>query len=161
MAAEGALWTVDSSLGSSLPALDAEPKTSPEPVFDIDHSPTPSLPDPPAPAAVVPEPVFEEPEPAPPRIPIPLGPAWDVDEPLNRARVATASDAERTVLAAAKAREISPSDPELQALLEVGRPRLSQIFNGLRKAGLLSVRKQGRTRLFKLSRAASLELEMT
>jgi hypothetical protein len=162
MAAEGALWTVDSSLGSSLPALDAEPKTSPEPVFDIDHSPAPSSPVPPAPsAAVVPEPVFEEPEPAPPRIPIPLGPSWDVDEPLNRARVATASDAERTVLAAAKAREISPSDPELQALLEVGRPRLSQIFNGLRKAGLLSVRKQGRTRLFKLSRAASLELEMT
>ena len=167
MAAEGALWTVDSSLGSSLPALDAEPKTSPEPVFDIDHSPTPLPPTLPAPVAVVPEPVFEEPEPepepetAPPRIPIPLGPAWDVDEPLNRARVATASDAERTVLAAAKEREISPSDPELQALLEVGRPRLSQIFNGLRKAGLLSVRKQGRTRLFKLSRAASLELEMT
>ena len=152
MAAEGALWTVDSSLGSSLPVLDAEPKTSPEPVFDIDHSP---------PLAVVPEPVFEEPEPAPPQIPIPLGPAWDVDEPLNHARVATVSDAERTVLAAAKAREISPSDPELQAFLEVGRPRLSQIFNGLRKAGLLSVRKQGRTRLFKLSRAASLELEMT
>jgi hypothetical protein len=152
MAAEGALWTVDSSLGSSLPVLDAEPKTSPEPVFDIDHSPPP---------AVVPEPVFEEPEPAPPQIPIPLGPAWDVDEPLNHARVATVSDAERTVLAAAKAREISPSDPELQALLEVGRPRLSQIFNGLRKAGLLSVRKQGRTRLFKLSRAASLKLEMT
>ena len=164
MAAEGALWTVDSSLGSSLPALDAESKTSPEPVFDIDHSPAPapSSPVPPAPsAAVVPEPVLEEPEPAPPRIPIPLGPSWDVDEPLNRARVATASDAERTVLAAAKTREISPSDPELQALLEVGRPRLSQIFNGLRKAGLLSVRKQGRTRLFKLSRAASLELEMT
>ena len=152
MAAEGALWTVDSSLGSSLPVLDAEPKTSPEPVFDIDHSPPP---------AVVPEPVFEEPEPAPPQIPIPLGPAWDVDEPLNHARVATVSDAERTVLAAAKAREISPSDPELQAFLEVGRPRLSQIFNGLRKAGLLSVRKQGRTRLFKLSRAASLKLEMT
>ena len=164
MAAEGALWPVDSSLGSSLPALDAESKTSPEPVFDIDHSPAPapSSPVPPAPsAAVVPEPVLEEPEPAPPRIPIPLGPSWDVDEPLNRARVATASDAERTVLAAAKTREISPSDPELQALLEVGRPRLSQIFNGLRKAGLLSVRKQGRTRLFKLSRAASLELEMT
>jgi hypothetical protein len=152
MAAEGALWTVDSSLGSSLPALDAEPKTSPEPVFDIDHSPPP---------AVASEPVFEEPEPAPPRIPTPLGPAWDVDEPLNRARAAIVSDAERTVLAVARAREISPSDPELQALLEVGRPRLSQIFNGLRKAGLLSVRKQGRTRLFKLSSAASLELEMT
>jgi len=152
MAAEGALWTVDSSLGSSLPVLDTEPKASPEPIFDIDHSPPP---------AVVPEPVFEESEPAPPRIPIPFGPDWDVDEPLDRARAATVSDAERTVLVAAKAREISPSDPELQAFLEVGRPRLSQIFNGLRKAGLLSVRKQGRTRLFKLSKAASLDLEMT
>ena len=156
MAAEGALWTVDPSLGSSLPDLDAELKTSPEPVFDIEHAPVPP--------AAAPEPVFEEPEPAspsPPMIPISLGPAWDVDEPLNRARAATVSDTERTVLAAAQEREVSPSDPELQALLEVGRTRLSQIFNGLRKAGLLSVRKQGRTRLFKLSRAASLELEMT
>ena len=156
MAAEGALWTVDPSLGSSLPDLDAEPKISPEPVFDIEHAPVPPT--------AVPEPVFEEPEPAPPsppRIPISLGPAWDTDEPLNRARAATVSDTERTVLAAAQEREVSPSDPELQALLEVGRTRLSQIFNGLRKAGLLSVRKQGRTRLFKLSRAASLELEMT
>jgi hypothetical protein len=155
MAAEGALWTVDSSLGSSLPDLDVESKASPEPVFDIDHSPLPTE---------VPEPVFEEPEPAPPtppRIPIPLGPTWDADEPLDRTRAATVSDVERTVLEAARAREVSPSDPELQALLEVGRPRLSQIFNGLRKAGLLSVRKQGRSRLFKLSRAASLELEMT
>ena len=156
MAAEGALWTVDPSLGSSLPDLDAEPKASPEPVFDIEHAPVPP--------ATVPEPVFEEPEPAPPsppRIPISLGPAWDADEPLDRARAATVSDTERTVLAAAQEREVSPSDPELQALLEVGRTRLSQIFNGLRKAGLLSVRKQGRTRLFKLSRTASLELEMT
>lgn len=156
MAAEGALWTVDSSLGSSLPDLDVEPKASPEPIFDIDHSPPPP--------AEVPEPVFEEPEPAPPappRIPISLGPAWDVDEPLDRNRAATVSDVERTVLEAARAREISPSDSELQALLEVGRTRLSQIFNGLRKAGLLSVRKQGRSRFFKLSRAASLELEMT
>ncbi len=156
MAAEGALWTVDPSLGSSLPDLDAEPKASPEPIFDIEHAPVPP--------AAVPEPVFEEPEPAPPsppRIPISLGPAWDADEPLNRPRAATVSDTERTVLAAAREREVSPSDQELQALLEVGRTRLSQIFNGLRKAGLLSVRKQGRTRLFKLSRAASLELEMT
>ena len=108
--------------------------------------------------------LFEKPEPAPPpppRIPIPLGPTWDADEPLDRTRVATVSDVERTVLEAAQTREVSPSDPELQALLEVGRTRLSQIFNGLRKAGLLSVRKQGRSRLFKLSRAASLELEMT
>lgn len=158
MAAEGALWTVDPSLGSTLPDLDETPKAAPEPVFDIEHSPPPPAPDP--------EPAFEEPEPEaspplPPRIPIPLGPSWDPDEPLDRSRAANVSEAERVVLAEAKEREVSPSDPAIQAVLEVGRTRLSQIFNGLRKAGLLSVRKQGRTRLFKLSRAASLELEMT
>ena len=158
MAAEGALWTVDPSLGSTLPNLDEEAKGTPEPVFDIEHSPPPPAPEP--------EPVFEEPEPdpstpLPPRIPIPLGPSWDSDEPLDRSRAANVSETERVVLAEAREREVSPSDPALQAVLEVGRTRLSQIFNGLRKAGLLSVRKQGRTRLFKLSRAASLELEMT
>ena len=157
MAAEGALWTVDPSLGSTLPNLDEETKGAPEPVFDIEHSP---------PSAPEPEPVFEEPEPEsspplPPRIPISLGPSWDSDEPLDRSRAANVSETERIVLAEAREREVSPSDPALQAVLEVGRTRLSQIFNGLRKAGLLSVRKQGRTRLFKLSRAASLELEMT
>ena len=158
MAAEGALWTVDPSLGSTLPNLDEETKGAPEPVFDIEHSPPPLAPEP--------EPVFEEPEPEsspplPPRIPISLGPSWDSDEPLDRSRAANVSETERIVLAEAREREVSPSDPALQAVLEVGRTRLSQIFNGLRKAGLLSVRKQGRTRLFKLSRAASLELEMT
>ena len=158
MAAEGALWTVDPSLGSTLPNLDEEIKGTPKPVFDIEHSPPPPAPEP--------EPVFEEPEPEPstplpPRIPIPLGPSWDSDEPLDRSRAANVSETERVVLAEAREREVSPSDPALQAVLEVGRTRLSQIFNGLRKAGLLSVRKQGRTRLFKLSRAASLELEMT
>ena len=158
MAAEGALWTVDPSLGSTLPDLDEEANGTPEPVFDIEHSPPP-----PAPES---EPAFEEPEsepspPLPPRIPISLGPSWDPDKPLDRSRAANVSETERVVLAEAREREVSPSDPALQAVLEVGRTRLSQIFNGLRKAGLLSVRKQGRTRLFKLSRAASLELEMT
>jgi len=157
MAAEGALWTVDPSLGSTLPDLDEGAKGTPEPLFDIEHSPPPRAPEP--------EPAFEEPEPEPspplpPRIPISLGPSWDPDEPLDRSRAANVSETERVVLAEAREREVSPSDPALQAVLEVGRTRLSQIFNGLRKAGLLSVRKQGRTRLFKLSRAASLELEM-
>ena len=43
------------------------------------------------------------------------------------------------------------TDAALQAYLAVGRPRLSQIFNGLHKAGILSVRKKGRTRLFRIS----------
>ena len=155
MAVEGALWTVDPSLGSSLPDLDAEPQAPPAPVFDIEQA-LPLVND-------QPEEVFVEPEPdpVPPKIPIIMGPRWDDDEPLDRTRAASLSDSEHTVLAAAGKREVSPSDPELQALLEVGRPRLSQIYNGLRRAGLLSVRKQGRTRLFKLSHAASLELELT
>ena len=152
MTAEGALWTVDPSLGSSLPDLDAEQEEPLAPVFDIEHIPPP-------PAEL--ESVFAEPEPTPvpPKIPITMGPKWDDDEPLDRTRSASLSDAERLILSAAGKREISPSDSELQALLEVGRPRLSQIYNSLRKAGLLSVRKQGRTRLFKLSHEASLEFK--
>lgn len=153
MTAEGALWTMDPSLGSSLPDLDAEQEETLAPVFDIEHIP------PPPPAEL--ESVFVEPEPTPvpPKIPITMGPKWDDDEPLDRTRAASLSDAERLILSAAGKREISPSDSELQARLEVGRPRLSQIYNGLRKAGLLSVRKQGRTRLFKLSHEASLEFK--
>ena len=153
MTAEGALWTMDPSLGSSLPDLDAEQEETPAPVSDIEHIP------PPPPAEL--ESVFVEPEPTPvpPKIPITRGPKWDDDEPLDRTRAASLSDAERLILSAAGKREISPSDSELQARLEVGRPRLSQIYNGLRKAGLLSVRKQGRTRLFKLSHEASLEFK--
>ena len=153
MTAEGALWTVDPSLGSSLPDLDAEQEEPLAPVFDIEHIP------PPPPTEL--ESVFVEPEPTPvpPKIPITMGPKWDDDEPLDRTRAASLSDAERLILSAAGKREISPSDSELQARLEVGRPRLSQIYNGLRKAGLLSVRKQGRTRLFKLSHEASLEFK--
>ena len=58
-------------------------------------------------------------------------------------------------------REGSPSDNELQARLEVGRSRLSQIYNGMRRKGLLSVRKLGRTRYFKLSEAANQHLRGT
>ena len=153
MTAEGALWTMDPSLGSSLPDLDAEQEETLAPVVDFEHIP------PPPPAEL--ESVFVEPEPTPvpPKIPITMGPKWDDDEPLDRTRAASLSDAERLILSAAGKREISPSDSELQARLEVGRPRLSQIYNGLRKAGLLSVRKQGRTRLFKLSHEASLEIK--
>ena len=64
------------------------------------------------------------------------------------------SDAERLVVSVASLREISPSDTEIQARLEVGRPRLSQIYNSLHKSGILSVRKEGRSRLFKLSEGA-------
>ena len=153
MDAEGALRTMDPSQGSSLPDLDTEQKNPLEQVVDIEHIP------PPPPAEL--ESVFVEPEPTPvpPKIPITRGRKWDDGEPLDRTRAASLSDAERLILSAAGKREISPSDSELQARLEVGRPRLSQIYNGLRKAGLLPARKQGRTRLLKPSHEASLDFK--
>ncbi len=84
-------------------------------------------------------------------------PVWEEDKELDINRFYSLSDAERMILEAASTREISPSDDELQARLEVGRPRLSQLYNSLQKSGMLSVRKKGRTRLFKLSQAASKE----
>ncbi|HIK99528.1 MAG: hypothetical protein CXT72_02540 [Methanobacteriota archaeon] len=96
-----------------------------------------------------------------PSIPLSFAPLWDDDSPLNPQKFHTLSDSERMILEAASVREISPSDAELQARLEVGRPRLSQIYNGLQKAGMLSVRKQGRTRFFKLSGAAATEIAAT
>jgi len=64
------------------------------------------------------------------------------------------TEAEELILEIAESREISPSDQEIQARLEVGRPRLSQIYNSLYKSGILSVRKKGRTRYFKLTENA-------
>jgi hypothetical protein len=61
---------------------------------------------------------------------------------------------ELVILEHALEREISPSDEVLQQELVVGRPRLSQIFNGLLKFGILTVRKQGRSRLFRISAPA-------
>jgi len=151
MSDEGALWTADPSLGK-IPEV-PEPPEPEEPLFDLEH--TPELVEPePEPEIVAPIP------PSPPRIPIQFGPSWEADEPFDRSRATSISDNERTILEAAAGREVSPSDAELQAVLEVGRTRLSQIFNGLRRAGFLSVRKQGRTRLFKLSDVASAELGM-
>ena len=92
---------------------------------------------------------------APPVIPTSFGPVWEDDEPFDAMCLHTLTEAERMILTASASREVSPSDQELQARLEVGRSRLSQIYNGMRRKGLLSVRKQGRTRFFKLSTATS------
>ena len=153
MSDEGSLWTADPSLGT---VPEVSEQTVPEKtLFDLDQTP---------------EFVENEPEPEIPIVPlatpvvsqthVQFGPTWEPDEPFDRSRFTYISDNERTILEAASGREVSPSDAELQAVLEVGRTRLSQIFNGLRRAGLLSVRKQGRTRLFKLSDIASAELGM-
>ena len=64
------------------------------------------------------------------------------------------SDAEMMILEKAIEGEISPSNDELQSSLGVGRPRLSQLFNGLARYGILVARKQGRSRLFSISEQA-------
>ncbi len=92
---------------------------------------------------------------APPVIPTSFEPVWEDDEPFDAMCLHTLTEAERMILTTSASREVSPSDQELQARLEVGRSRLSQIYNGMRRKGLLSVRKQGRTRFFKLSTATS------
>lgn len=82
-------------------------------------------------------------------------PRWDPDSPLRPERLKEVSDMEIVVLTAAATRNVSPSDDALQAKLQVGRSRLSQIFNDLRRHGFLSVRKEGRTRWYRMTAAAS------
>ena len=83
-----------------------------------------------------------------------LSPKWDADNSFDLDYASQLSDTESIIISKAMEREISPSDSELQALLQVGRPRLSQIYNSLNKAGILSVRKKGRSRFFKISESA-------
>ena len=134
----------------------------PDPVFEPEPPQVsiPSIPATPPPTPVV------TPTPAPPptpvqvpvQVPVSLGPTWEPDLPFNPIVLQTLTEAERMIVEASSMREVSPSDNELQARLEVGRSRLSQIYNGMRRKGLLSVRKQGRTRYFKLSEAANQHL---
>ena len=85
----------------------------------------------------------------------PLGPKWEEEKIVNSDHLSSMNDSERLIVSIASTREISPSDAEIQARLEVGRPRLSQIYNSLHKSGILAVRKRGRSRLFKISEAAA------
>lgn len=172
MITEGSEWSVEPSFSSTLPDIPIESK------FDIEDSLPEKLPELIS-STYVEDTIFEdmepsielpiEPIPTPivPTIPAEIfpienvspnfskfAPRWEPDLPLDTNRFYSLSDAERLILEIAAKREISPSDDELQARLEVGRPRLSQLYNSLQKSGLLSVRKQGRTRLFKLSSAA-------
>ena len=173
------VWMVDSDSKSTLPNNPRvfEPiAPEPEPVVEeidtewfVDDGPAEEEFEP------IPEPVFE-PEPpqvsipsipttppptpvqVPVQVPVSLGPTWEPDLPFNPIVLQTLTEAERMIVEASSMREVSPSDNELQARLEVGRSRLSQIYNGMRRKGLLSVRKQGRTRYFKLSEAANQHL---
>ena len=137
---EGELWTVDSELEDTLPEIQEHegPKTEEFPPE----------------AEIEPQYVMEETE-IEVRSPIALlEPKWKSEKTLDSSHLSNLSDAERLIVSIASSRDISPSDAEIQARLEVGRPRLSQIYNSLHKSGILAVRKQGRSRLFKISEAA-------
>jgi len=134
---EGELWTVDSDLEGTLPEIPEEPKFEPEePIRESETM------------------AFIEEDHQIKNLPTPLviqGPTWESRETVDQNHLRSLNDAERLVVSIASSREISPSDAEIQARLEVGRPRLSQIYNSLHKSGILAVRKEGRSRLFKLS----------
>ena len=145
---EGELWTVDSDLEETLPELPSEPESEPE--FETELDPEDSFEE--IEIAITTE---ERPRTTVPQTPIVVkGPSWESKDSVDQNHLGSMSDAERLVVSVASSREISPSDAEIQARLEVGRPRLSQIYNSLHKSGILAVRKEGRSRLFKLSEGA-------
>ena len=80
--------------------------------------------------------------------PIQHAPGLDIN------RLMSLGESEMTILEQAIEREVSPSDELLQTELDVGRPRLSQLFNGMEKFGILTARRQGRSRLFRISAQA-------
>ena len=80
--------------------------------------------------------------------PIQHAPGLDIN------RLMSLGESEMTILEQAIEREVSPSDEFLQTELDVGRPRLSQLFNGMEKFGILTARRQGRSRLFRISAQA-------
>ena len=132
-----------------------EVETVAQPTSPQSHSPT----IPTSPPAVVPQAISAPSSaPIPVQIPVSLGPTWEPDEPFNPIVLQTLTEAERMIVEASSMREVSHTEDELQARLEVGRSILSQIYNGMRRKGLRSVRKQGRTRYFKLREAAGQHL---
>ena len=137
---EGELWTVDSELEDTLPEIQE----------DADFEPEEGLPE----TEIAPQNVVEETEMEVQRPITLLGPKWESEKTVDSDHMSSMNDGERLIVSIASSREISPSDAEIQARLEVGRPRLSQIYNSLHKSGILAVRKQGRSRLFKISEAA-------
>ena len=137
---EGELWTVDSELEGTLPEIKEDDDFGAE--EDLLEAET-------APQNEVEETEMEVQRPI-----TLLGPKWESEKTVDSSHLSSMNDAERLIVSIASSREISPSDAEIQARLEVGRPRLSQIYNSLHKSGILAVRKQGRSRLFKISEAA-------
>ena len=137
---EGELWTVDSDLEETLPELSSEPEFEIEETFEESQN-LDSIEEMPQISNLEPKIVVK-------------GPSWESKDTVDQNHLGSMSDAERLVVSVASSREISPSDAEIQARLEVGRPRLSQIYNSLHKSGILAVRKEGRSRMFRLSDGA-------
>tara|TARA_B100000945_G_scaffold321439_1_gene336008 strand:+ start:1317 stop:2957 length:1641 start_codon:yes stop_codon:yes gene_type:complete len=78
---------------------------------------------------------------------------------LDIERLRSLDNNEIKVIQLCSKREISPSDEEMRNILGgIGRTRVSQIFNGLHKHGILSVKKMGRSRMFYLSNSAKSQL---
>ena len=111
-----------------------------------------ATPQPPAPAE--PGPPVVDPVAVAARLAEAPGEAAEAPAPLNAERLRSLGSNELEVLRVAAIGELSPSDPELLERLGVGRARLSQVSNGLRRDGILTVRKDGRRRLYRLSDAA-------
>ncbi|MBT7937816.1 MAG: winged helix-turn-helix transcriptional regulator [Euryarchaeota archaeon] len=89
----------------------------------------------------------------------PQKPRWQSQSlPLEVEKLRTLSDHERVILEVAIHREFSPSDDELRKTLAVKRPRMSQLSNGLYRAGILQTRQQGRSRWFSLTNDARAQL---
>ena len=142
---EGELWTVNSEEEDTLPEPSEE--ISEDDLSGVIESPELEI-----------QPTDEYPDPEEGFQPSPsldIAPTEQSSKPIDKNHLTSLNDAEKLVVSVAGEREISPSDAEIQARLEVGRPRLSQIYNSLYRSGILSVRKQGRSRLFKLSAQAS------
>ena len=139
---DSAHWSVEPSMTSSLPVFEDHGTDIIDTPFGIEDAPVP------------PSDIIENKHENPLRENFRPTTTWEPDNPFDEERSIYLNEAEMLVISTASEREISPSDAELQARREVGRPRLSQIYNGLYKSGYLSVRKQGRKRLFKITEAA-------
>ena len=139
LATEEAVWTVDGQFEANLPPPVEERQ---EIQFDNHPSPQANL-------------SHEDTQPTRISFSSISEPSWETPDTFVLSYSRSLTQAEKIVLSTSSVRDISPSDPEIQARLEVGRPRLSQIFNKLKRNGYLMVRKEGRTRYFRISKEAS------
>ena len=139
LATEEAVWTVDGQFEANLP-----PPVEERQEIQFDNHPRPHV-------------NLSQEDIQPTRISFSSisEPSWETPDTFVLSYSRSLTQAEKIVLSTSSVRDISPSDPEIQARLEVGRPRLSQIFNKLKRNGYLMVRKEGRTRYFRISKEAS------